>query len=156
MKVRPAAPHELEAVRAFGEATVPAHYEPLLGHAAARAQFDDWWTADRLSRAIGEGRVLVAVADDAILGMAEWSAYEGVPTIWKLYVHPDRRGEGIGPRLLAAVTSSVPQDADRVRVETFAVNERASAFYRREGFRLVRAEESDDPARRVLWFERPL
>jgi ribosomal protein S18 acetylase RimI-like enzyme len=156
MHIRAAAPDELEAIRAFGEAVVPAHYEPLLGQAAAQAQFDDWWTVERLSQAIGDGRVVVAEERGAILGMAEWSSYEGVPTIWKLYVHPRRRGEGIGPRLIAAVSGSLPDDADRLRVETFAVNERASEFYRREGFRLVRSEDHADPTRRVLWFERPV
>jgi ribosomal protein S18 acetylase RimI-like enzyme len=58
-----------------------------------------------------------------------------VPVIWKLCVHPSRRGDGIGPRLIAAITHHLPKGTDRLRVETFAVNQRASAFYEREGFR---------------------
>lgn len=156
MHVRAATPDDLDAIRSFGEAVVPAHYEPLLGQAAARTQFDDWWTVERLSQAIGDGRIVVAEEGGAILGMAEWSLYEGVPTLWKLYVQSQRRGEGIGRRLIAAVSSSLPDDADRLRVETFAVNERAAEFYRREGFRLARSDDHADQSQRVLWFERPV
>lgn len=97
MNVRPASLRELEAILDFGATHIPVHYHPLLGSTAAQAQVDDWWTPERMSSAIDEGRVVVAEEHGGILGVAEWSLCEGVPTIWKLYVDPSRRGEGIGP-----------------------------------------------------------
>lgn len=55
--------------------------------AAARAEVDNWWTTERLSRAVTAGKV----------------ASPRSPVTWKLYVHPDHRGRGIGPKPLDAV-----------------------------------------------------
>jgi len=156
VNVRLASPDELEAICDFGATYVPEHYEPLLGAAAAQAQVDAWWTRERMSTAINESRVVVAEEQREIVAVAEWSLHEGVPVIWKLYVHPSRRGEGIGPRLIAAITDHLPEGADRLRVETFAVNQRASAFYEREGFRKLCTVEHSNPTMNVVWFERSL
>lgn len=154
--MRLASPDELEAILDFGAMHIPDHYDPLLGSAAAQAQVDDWWTPERMSAAIGEGRVVVAEEQGEVLGVAEWSLYDGVPTIWKLYVNPSRRGEGIGPRLIAAIEDHLPEGADRIWVETLAVNRRARAFYEREGFREFRTVEHSNPTMNVVWFERSL
>ena len=47
----------------------------------------------------------------------------------------------------------MPDDADRLYVEHFVANERASRFYEREGFTVVRTEPSPtgDPAMGVVW-----
>lgn len=154
--MRLALPGELEAILHFGATYIPDHYEPLLGSAAAQAQVDDWWTPERMAAAIGEGRVVVAEEQGGILGVAEWSLYDGVPTIWKLYVDPSRRGEGIGSRLIVAVEDHLPKGVDRIWVETFAVNRRARAFYEREGFREFRTVEHSNPTMNAVWFERSL
>ena len=156
VNVRLALLDELEAICDFGAMVIPDHYQPLLGRAAAQAQVDDWWTQERMSRAIDESRVVVAEEQSEILGVAEWSLYDGVPVVWKLYVHPSRRGEGIEPRLIDAIIDDPPVPADHLRVETFAVNRRACSFYEREGFREFRTVEHSNPTLNVIWFERPL
>lgn len=47
---------------------------------------------------------------------------------------------------------------DRLRIEHFAANERAGAFYEREGFTVERIEPSPtgDPALAQVWRARPL
>jgi ribosomal protein S18 acetylase RimI-like enzyme len=75
-----------------------------------------------------------------------------------LYVAPDHWAEGIGTRLLGAGIEDLPPSVDRVKLETFADNERGRAFYRARGFEAVgestfEVEEVDYPtvifARRV-------
>ncbi|MEX0796936.1 MAG: GNAT family N-acetyltransferase [Acidimicrobiia bacterium] len=157
MDVRVALPAEVEAICEFGASYIPQHYGPLLGAEAARAQVDNWWNRDRMERAVDEGRVVVAEDGGMVLGVGEWSLYEGVPVIWKLYVNPLHRGEGTGPRLIDAIIDEVPDEMDRIRVETFAVNRKAVAFYEREGFREIRTvEHGTDPAMTVVWLERSL
>ncbi|KNG94105.1 GNAT family N-acetyltransferase [Pseudaestuariivita atlantica] len=67
----------------------------------------------------------VTVADDA----AGFLARDG-EVIHALYVHRDRRGEGLGSALLAAAK----EQSDRLRLWTFQANARAQAFYLARGF----------------------
>ncbi len=62
--------------------------------------------------------------------------------VYKLYVHPRHRGRGLGLRLLDALTRQLPANADRLYIEHFVANERAGAFYEREGFTVDRIESS--------------
>ncbi|MGH7298191.1 MAG: GNAT family N-acetyltransferase [Polyangiaceae bacterium] len=90
----------------------------------------------------GEGLVLVAASGAVLAGVAYVSfarPLEHAGTIaWleELYVTPDRRAEGIGGRLVAAVI----EDAERrgclgVELETKRGHERAGHLYVRHGFR---------------------
>jgi GNAT superfamily N-acetyltransferase len=155
--VRVALPKEVDAICKFGATYIPQHYRPLLGAEAAQAQVDNWWTFDRMSQAVSEGRVVVAAKDGDVIGVGEWSLLEGTPVIWKLYVHPSHRGEGIGPRLIDAIIARLPAGIVRLRVEHFAVNKRASAFYEREGFsELHTVEHPTNSVMNIIWRERSL
>jgi RimJ/RimL family protein N-acetyltransferase len=63
-----------------------------------------------------------------------------------------------GPQLLLALTRQLPAHADRLYIEHFVANERAGAFYEREGFTVERIESSptEDPALGVVWRARHL
>jgi ribosomal protein S18 acetylase RimI-like enzyme len=63
----------------------------------------------------------------------------------QIFVHPDRKGQGIGLALLAEARRRMPR---RIVLTTHETNTRARAFYEREGFRLERRED-DDVHRRV-------
>ena len=78
--------------------------------------------------------------------------------VYKLYVHPQHRGRGLGPRLLDALTRQLAANAGRLYIEHFVANERAGAFYEREGFTVERIEPSptEDPALGVVWRVRQL
>lgn len=152
-----ATPQDVDAICGFGLAHIPDHYRPLIGSSAARAQVEDWWTQERIAQAVDVGRVVIVKTGEQITGVAEWGLYEGEPVVWKLYVQPARRGEGIGPALLAIVTECLPPDANRLRVEHFEANTRAAAFYEREGFTLMRTDRhATDPLLDVVWRERTL
>ena len=156
--VRDAGPDDVRAVCAFGAAHVRPHYAPLIGAQAADAQVRDWWNADAIGAAVAAGLVVVAEANGRVVGVGQRGRSGADHVVYKLYVSPDRRGSGLGPRLLDALVAQLPSDADRLAIEHFAANERAGAFYEREGYRVERVEPSPtgDPRLAVVWRARSL
>ncbi|WP_410564370.1 GNAT family N-acetyltransferase [Amycolatopsis sp. cmx-4-61] len=152
-EVRAAGPGDVAAIRRFGETHVRAHYAPLIGAAAADAQVRDWWNETHVGAAVAAGLVVVAEAGGELLGVGQRGRSGADHVVYKLYVHPGQRGRGLGPRLLDALAAQLPADAGRLYIEHFAANERAGAFYEREGFAVERIEPSStgDPALAVVW-----
>jgi len=151
--VRDAGPDDVAAVCAFGAAHVRPHYAPLIGAQAADAQVRDWWNADAIGAAVAAGLVVVAEANGRVVGVGQRGRSGADHVVYKLYVSPERRGSGLGRRLLDALIGQLPPDADRLAIEHFAANERAGAFYEREGFSVERIEPSPtgDPGLGVVW-----
>jgi GNAT superfamily N-acetyltransferase len=156
--VRAARPGDVPAIGRFGEVHVRAHYAPLIGAAAAAAQVRDWWNETHLGAAVAGGLVVVAEDAGELVGVGQRGRSGPDHVVYKLYVHPGQRGRGLGPRLLDALAEQLPADAARLYIEHFAANERAGAFYEREGFTVDRIEPSatGDPALAVVWRVRPL
>lgn len=156
--VREAGRGDVAAVGRFGDEHVRAHYAPLIGAAAADAQVRAWWNAEHVGTAAGGGLLVVADEDGQLVGVGQRGRRGADHVVHKLYVHPRRRGAGLGPRLVDALVGQLPADADRLYVEHFAANERAGAFYGREGFAVDRVEPSPsgDPALAVVWRVRRL
>ncbi|WP_206785177.1 N-acetyltransferase [Amycolatopsis sp. MtRt-6] len=157
-EVRTAGSGDVGAIRRFGEAHVQAHYAPLIGAAAAAAQVRDWWNETHVAAAVAAGLVVVAEDAGELLGVGQRGRNGAEHVVYKLYVHPGQRGRGLGPRLLGALAAQLPGDAARLYIEHFAANERAGAFYEREGFTVDRIEPSatGDPALAVVWRVKPL
>ncbi|MEH3079162.1 MAG: GNAT family N-acetyltransferase [Quadrisphaera sp.] len=156
--VRRATEEDVPRITRFGRTHVARHYAPILGAAAAAAQVRRWWTDAATAEAAAAGLVVVAEAGGELLGVAQLGRWEGAPVVCKLYVHPDHRGSGLGPRLLAAVEELVVDDDERLLLEHFAGNQRAAAFYEREGFSVDRVEPSPSGRREhdVVWRSRLL
>jgi ribosomal protein S18 acetylase RimI-like enzyme len=87
------------------------------------AEQDLAYMAARLAKA---DPVWVAEVDGAPAGFITF----GAGWIDHLYVHPDRQGRGIGPRLLAKAL----EDGTEKRLWTFQQNSRARRFYEARGF----------------------
>lgn len=157
VQVRVAEVGDVDAIVAFGSAVVPPHYTPILGADAARAQLT-WWTPERITSAVRAGRVHVAVADDAVVGVSETGEFAGEQVVWKLYLAPDFRGRSLGVDLLRHAIAALPTETDHVLVEHFAGNTRAGMFYEREGFTVANTEpaSSGDPNAAVVWRRLPL
>lgn len=156
--VRDAEPADVPAICRFGEAHIPPHYAPLIGAEAADAQVRNWWSQTQISAAVAAGLVVVAEADGEVIGVGQRGRAGDDHVVYKLYVHPEHRGSGLGPRLLDALIAQLPPDVDRLYIEHFAANERAGDFYDREGFTVERVEPSptQDPALAVVWRARDL
>ncbi len=155
--LRAARPDDVPAVCRFGATHVAAHYAPLLGPDGAQAQVRQWWGEAYVGQAVAAGVLLVAEQDGEVVGVAQHGRAGDDHVVWKLYVHPDHRGTGLGPRLLRAVADRLPADADRLWIEHVAANVRAGAFYEREGFTVQRVEPhpSGDPRLALVWRSRP-
>ena len=156
--IRGADAHDVRAICEFGDSHVRPHYTPLIGARAADAQVARWWNEGQIGAAVAGGLVVVAVSDDHVVGVAQLGR-DGVDhVIYKLYVDPRHRSHGLGPRLIEALVLRLPPEASRLCVEHFASNERAGAFYEREGFTVERTEPSGvgDPELDVVWRARTL
>lgn len=154
--VRDAEQDDVIAICRFGEAYIRPHYRPLIGAAAADEQVRKWWNETHIGAAVAEGLVVVAEAEGQLIGVGQRGRSGADHVVYKLYVHPEHRGRGLGPRLIDALTRQLPADADRLYIEHFVANERASTFYEREGFTVERVEPSPtgNPALGVVWRRR--
>jgi GNAT superfamily N-acetyltransferase len=156
--VRVADEGDVAAVCQFGRDFVRDHYAPLIGRSAADAQVRVWWNETSIGTAIQDELVIVAEEDDRVIGVAQRGRWEGEHVVWKLYLHPARRGLGLGPCLIEELTNQLPPGTDRLFIEHFAGNERAGLFYEREGFAVDRIEQSPtgDRALDTVWRVRDL
>lgn len=105
-----------------------------------------------------QGFVLVAVAPPEVVGVAYVSfarplEHDGeVAWLEELYVLPDRRGSGIGTRLLhAAAARAEARGCVSVELEVQRGHERALALYTREGFRDLERRHLALPLRAWDW-----
>lgn len=149
---------DVPAICRFGENHIQAHYAPLIGEEAAEGQVRSWWGAVTIRTAVTEGLVVVAGQGGTLTGVGQRGRRGTDHVIYKLYVHPQYRGQGLGRRLLDALIKGLPVDARRVYIEHFISNKRAGAFYEREGFAVDRIEESPTGSRAlsVVWRSRDL
>jgi GNAT superfamily N-acetyltransferase len=156
--VRNATPDDVAGICRFGEVHIRPHYAPLIGAAAADEQVRRWWNEAHVDAAVTNGVVVVAEADGDLVGVGQRGRNGADHVVYKLYVHPEHRGRGLGPELLDALIEQLPADADRLYIEHFVGNGSAGAFYEREGFIVERIEPSPtgDPALGVVWRARPL
>jgi ribosomal protein S18 acetylase RimI-like enzyme len=117
-----------------------------------------WWNETHVGAAVADGLVAVAEADGQLVGVGQRGRRGTDHVVYKLYVHPHHRGRGLGPQLLDALIRQLPPNADRLYIEHFVANERAGAFYERQGFTVKRIESSptENPALGVVWRDRDL
>jgi ribosomal-protein-alanine N-acetyltransferase len=126
------------------EADAPAVREAVKAdlleiHRIERASFPEPWPFAAFERFLDEPGFLVADAETGIVGyvVADATPSHGgtLGHVKDIAVHPERRGEGIGTRLLErALARLAAQGADRVKLEVRAGNETAIDLYRRFGF----------------------
>ncbi|MBK0330292.1 GNAT family N-acetyltransferase [Brachybacterium sp. MASK1Z-5] len=158
IEIRPASPGDVEAIRDFGADVIPAHYGPIIGEDAAQGQVDRWWTRDAIERSVFQGHHVVAIAAGRIVGVAERGRHGRDHVLYKLYLAPEARGHGLGPRLVDSIIEQLPVGTERLLTEHFAGNTRAAAFYAREGFveDHIEPHPSGDVAQDTVWRVRDL
>jgi ribosomal protein S18 acetylase RimI-like enzyme len=133
LEVRPARPEEIPAC---ADLYVRVLRETFTWLPPERHRREDFLRAAR------EEEVYVAVEDGRILGLA--AIYRPQNFLHSLYV--DRRGRGVGKALLDHVGAL----SDRpLSLKVQAPNQRAQAFYAREGFRCT--ERGQDLGSDVGW-----
>ena len=136
---------DIPGFRALGEAVVPPTYGPI-DAAYAQRMLDEWWVPEVFEKSLARNTHLVADVDGEVVALANLGrvsqSYRDFPYVtgdrevmWKLYVHPDHQGRGIGRRLLAEIEARV--EGDELWLEVVDGNDRAYAFYRAHGFEEV-------------------
>lgn len=145
MTIRPASLADLDQVTALLGAQFDEHRIETPPDAVARA-------LDGLLRRPERARVLVAIEDERVVGVAAlsfaWPLEHARRAAWleELYVEPARRGHGLGTALLRAACEVVASTGGvAVDLEVDVAHRRAADLYRREGF---------EPLERERWVRR--
>jgi ribosomal protein S18 acetylase RimI-like enzyme len=137
--IRAATPADLPAVSRLMGDTWRAAYSGFIPMETINRLTGEWHTVERLKRQLAKPGLLFLVAEDrdGIAGHAAAAIEEGDEVfLRRLYVHPRTQGAGLGRRLFDAVEAAFPSGAP-MRLEVFAANARALAFYRRLGFEVT-------------------
>ncbi|MFD5246519.1 GNAT family N-acetyltransferase [Amycolatopsis sp. NPDC058340] len=130
--VRSAGRDDVMAICRFGEEHVLACYTPLLGEEEAARQVRMWWNTTNIAGAVARGAVVVAEDGGRLAGVGQRGLDGGEHVIRKLYALP--RYRGLGSRLLEVLIGRLPAGVERVYAEHLVADERAAAFFEREGF----------------------
>jgi len=156
--IRVAGVGDVDAILGFGADFVPSFYAPLIGQQRSDAHFAAWWNREGIRQSVRDQEVVVATDGNKIIGVGQYGILGDEYVIWKLYVHPEYRGQGIGVRLINALINEFPADTPSVLIEHFAANERAGAFYEREGFSVRNIEPNSEGDHRadVVWRKKRL
>ena len=128
--VRRATGADADGIVALGAEVVPATYGPLSPEYATWC-LQRWWSPDQVATSLDDLPHWVAETDGRVVGVANLGQVDGDAVMWKLYVHPDRQGHGLGSALLGEVEAAA---GPVLRLEHLAGNDRAAAFYRAHGF----------------------
>ncbi|MDQ1020582.1 GNAT family N-acetyltransferase [Streptomyces afghaniensis] len=108
----------------------------------------DWHAAWRRALARPDGRVLCAVEEGRMVGLASFRTPEGAPTdtvkLLQFHVDPGHWRRGVGSALHTACAEAWTSDGTRTAVlEVHVDNRRAQRFYRRHGWMPEPAEPGD-------------
>lgn len=139
---RPGTVADIPGFRALGEAVVPPTYGPI-DPAYAQRMLDEWWVPEVFEKSLARNTHLVADVGGEVVALANLGrvsqSYRDFPHVtgerevmWKLYVHPDHQGRGIGRRLLTGIEALV--EGDELWLEIVDGNEQARGFYLAHGF----------------------
>lgn len=134
--IRHAVTGDLPAVRALLNETWHDTYDALLGAEWVTEVSGRWHAIENLQKQLGVPGTsfLVAVDQGRIVGHILVDARDPPSlVISRLYVLPAHQRGGVGARLLAAATAEHPE-AELLRLDVEARNEKGVNFYRRAGF----------------------
>ncbi len=149
--LRRAVPEDAEGLRDLGEAVVAATYAPI-DPAYAEFTLESWWDIEGMRRSVEDIWHVVAERAGRLVGVANLARSEGRWVMWKLYVHPDAQGAGLGTQLLEATLAQVPA-GEPLWLEYVDGNTRAGDFYAAHGF----VESHREPTGRfpdLVWMRR--
>jgi ribosomal protein S18 acetylase RimI-like enzyme len=143
--LRPGTAEDIADFVALGRAVVPPTYGPI-DAAYAQRMLDEWWTPEVFAASLARNAHLVAEHDGQVVALATLgrllASYRVFPHVtgdrevmWKLYVHPEHQGRGLGRRLLGEVEALV--EGDELWLEVVDGNQQAFGFYRAHGFDVV-------------------
>lgn len=168
--VRETTVDDVHDVQRVARAGWHASYDDIVGPERVEETVNSWYDPERLvaddvrnperpffvaerrgDRAAGRrDRTADAATGDAtagdVVGFAEAAAGDepGVWQLYRIYVHPEAWGEGVGTALLAEIEAAVRErGAEALRVSVHAENDVGVSFYEARGFDRVRTEPDE-------------
>lgn len=157
--IRAARPADLDAIAALHTRARATYYkgripEEQYGGAAELARTREGWSR-AVGRAREDGGVLCAEQDGELTGVAAFRTERGETTLTQLHVDPAHWRKGTGAALHAACLDAWRSAGiQRVRLEVYAHNLRAQAFYATHGW-LPEPHPTTAGSHRVLWLSVP-
>ncbi|GAA1164391.1 GNAT family N-acetyltransferase [Nocardioides aquiterrae] len=138
--IRPGSTADAGALAELGRVVVPATYAHI-SEAEVTRTLATWWSEEALADSLARLPHWVAEDDDGrLVGVSNLGSHDGRQVMWKLYVHPDQQGTGLGRALLERV---VEANGDQPLWLSYVDgNERAAGFYAAHGF----VEQHREPA----------
>ncbi|WP_458206143.1 N-acetyltransferase family protein [Haladaptatus sp. NG-SE-30] len=149
VSVRKTIPDDSSAVQRVARTSWHAAYDEVLGESRVKEIVDSWFDPENVVADVNrdERPFFVAERDSEVVGFVI-----GIPDeerdatfhLYRIYVHPDFWGEGIGTQLLRRFEDEVRnRAARRMRLSVIEPNEDAIAFYESRGFERV-GEQMDE------------
>jgi ribosomal protein S18 acetylase RimI-like enzyme len=133
--VRPATVADVPDIERVARAAWHDTYDDILGPAAVDAKLDEWYDPVALRESITDDRGVFFVAGEDPVGFAQATPGDDVWHLGRIYVAPDRRGDGIGTALLARIESAlVERGVTRYELAVLAENDVGIGFYEVRGF----------------------
>jgi len=139
-EIRPARSAELPAVQRVARAAWYAAHEPIVGEETVEAFLAEYYSRDALAARLGGEAIFLVAVEQTVAGFAVAGPTDDTATyvLGRIYVRPDRWGEGIGQRLLQAVHERARErGVERIRLSVMAENDRAVGFYEAAGYEQV-------------------
>jgi ribosomal protein S18 acetylase RimI-like enzyme len=137
---------DVPQIRAVGSASWRATYTGIFPDAFIENALEQWWSEASFQRSIPNAAVcnLVAEQDGQIVGTLLGTidpGEEGQVHLFRLYIHPDHFGQGMGKQLWGAYVQRLAPEVKRVGLEVEPQNTRAIQFYTRLGFQQTGTNE---------------
>lgn len=146
--IKQATADDMTKVRSVAEKAFPATYSDILSERQLDYMMEWMYSAENLARQLEEGHIFYIAYDGDGVPVGYVSIQpegEDVYHLQKLYVLPERQGEGIGRLLFSTAVSEVKRLCPGARLMQLNVNRHNKAydFYCRMGMRKV--SEGDFP-----------
>jgi len=158
VRIRAADPDDAEAIRSVARDSWRAAYDDILAAETIERKLAEWYDVDGLADSIDRADGVCLVADDggqtaastadAVVGFVQAGPApdddaNSTYVLARIYLRPDRWGEGIGTRLLDQVIGAIrKRGAETLRLGVLADNDAAVGFYEARGFERVRENPS--------------
>ncbi|WP_440988919.1 N-acetyltransferase family protein [Haloarchaeobius baliensis] len=163
LSVRAATADDARAVQRVADASCHAVYDDILGPDAVDDIVANWYDPERLVAddvEPDERPFFVAAVDGAVVGYVEGvpdADDENVAHLYRIYVHPDHWGDGVGSALLDRLeTAFRDRGFDHLCVSVFAENETGVGFYESVGFGERRTTTDEQFETERFEYEKPL
>lgn len=110
-------------------------YSDIYSQEAIDMVMSDWHSVELITEQISDKTAYFGIAKDAgkIIGMCNATITNGVVNIQRLHVLPSHQRQGIGTVLLNKAVDSF-HNAKKIDLEVEKQNNRAIAFYKKQGF----------------------